>query len=255
MKELIKNELVKFVEEYAGQNELNGFWREPLVCFTDVYSPYIRTLKENVNPDHIMPEVFMEDAKTVLVYFLPFTKEVIDSNISDNHGFASEKWAQGYIYTDEMMEKLNSYLVQKIRDMDFEAVLPTGISMDEEKLMSVWSHRHIAYAGGMGTFGINNMLITKSGCSGRYASIITNLPVEPDKQLEEEYCIYKRNGKCKKCVENCPTKALTTTGFDRFKCYEQCMKNIEVYGVDVCGKCATGIPCSLSAPVKIAKTE
>lgn len=249
MKEQLKNNLKEYVESYKQEKKIENIWREALACFADVKSPYIRTLKENVNPDHVMPEQFLEDATVVMVYFLPFTKEVIDSNVLNGQEDASKLWADAYVHTDELMKHLSRHLVEKITEMGYKAVIPTGISMDEEKLVSNWSHRHVAYAGGLGTFGINNMLITESGCSGRYASIITNLPVEPDKMMEEEYCIYKRNGKCKKCVENCPTGALTTEGFDRFKCFEQCMKNIDVFGVDVCGKCATGIPCALKAPM------
>lgn len=253
MKELLKNDVVRFAKEFASQNKLEGFWREPLSCFTDVNSPYVRMLREKVNPEHAMAEAFLADAKNIFVFFIPYTKEVINSNSYSNQGFASEQWADGYKYTDELLDKLTAYMVQKICDMGYKAVIPSGIGMDEEKLMSIWSHRHIAYAGGLGTFGINNMLITESGCCGRYSSIVTNLPVEPDEMLKEEYCIYKRNGKCKKCVDNCPAKALTLEGFDRFKCYGQCMKNIEVYGVDVCGKCASGVPCSINAPVAIKK--
>ena len=249
MKEVIKNDIINYVEKYVKSKGLKSIWQKPLCCFTDIYSPYIRVLKENVNPEHIMPEYFLEDAKNVLVYYLPYSKEIVDSNSFGDKNNASLEWANGYIYTDELLGEITEYLIKRINDMGYKAVRPTGIGMDEEKLMSVWSHRHIAYAGGMGTFGINNMLITKSGCCGRYASIVTNLPVEPDKQLEEEYCIYKRTGKCKKCIDNCPTKALGINKFDRFRCFEQCMKNIEVYGVDVCGKCAVGLPCSMTAPM------
>lgn len=253
MKELLKNDVIEFVKEFSTQNKLDNFWREPLSCFTDVNSPYIRMLREQVNPEHAMPEDFMPDAKNIFVFFIPYTKNVIDSNSHDEQVLASEQWANGYKYTDKLLEQLTLYITQKICDMGYKAVIPSGIGMDEEKLVSIWSHRHIAYAGGMGTFGINNMLITERGCCGRYSSIITNLPINPDEMLKEEYCIYKRNGKCRKCVDNCPIKALTVEGFDRFKCYEQCMKNIEVYGVDVCGKCTVNIPCSLRAPIGIKK--
>jgi epoxyqueuosine reductase QueG len=251
MKEFLKTELVKFVKDYSVDYNINDIWREPLICFTDVYSPYVRNLSLVVNKNHVMPEKFLNSATVVIVYYLPFSKDVIDSNaeyVINNNNFASPKWADAYIHTDKLMKKISSFLIDCIQRLGYEAIQPYDISMDEETLMSCWSHRHLAYAGGLGTFGINNMLITKNGCSGRYGSLVSNIPVVPDKQLEVEYCIYKRTGQCKKCVENCPSKALSESGFDRFLCYEQCKKNIKVYGVDVCGKCATGIPCSFCAP-------
>ena len=128
--------------------------------------------------------------------------------------------------------------------------------------MSDWSQRHIAYAAGLGTFGLNNMLITKKGCCGRYSTLITNLDIKPDRPLEQELCLYKRKLKCQICVNNCPIGALTAEGYDRQKCYYLCKKNAEVYtdfgssyltedgdkansdGSEVCGKCVTGSPCA-----------
>ena len=246
MKELIKKNLVQYVQEYKEKNHVEHIWRNPEICFTDAKSAYVRNLRNIVSVNHAMPEDFLDDATIIIVYFLPFTDIIEKSNIGNID--ASEGWASGYTETEKIIPWLNQRIIKSIEDMGYKAVEPSGISMDEEKLDSNWSHRHIAYAGGMGTFGINNMLITNSGWCGRFYSLISNLNVIPDQMLDKEYCTYKKSGKCRVCVKNCPTGALTEDSFDRFRCYEQCMKNIEQYGVDVCGKCATGIPCSLRRP-------
>jgi epoxyqueuosine reductase QueG len=124
----------------------------------------------------------------------------------------------------------------------------------------------VAYLAGLGTFGLNNMLITDAGCCGRFGSIVTNLDVVPDLPLETENCLYHRDGHCASCVRRCPTGALTTGGFDRHRCYTQCLENARVYtqfgnsyaseagsellntGSEVCGKCLIGLPCSLKKP-------
>ena len=80
------------------------------------------------------------------------------------------------------------------------------------------------------------MLISQEGCCGRYNSIVADIPVEPGHHLEEENCLYKSRG------------ALTVEGFDREKCFAACEKNLAVYGVDVCGKCDTNIPCAFTTP-------
>lgn len=73
--------------------------------------------------------------------------------------------------------------------------------------------------GGMGTFGLNNLLLTDSGCCGYYSSLVTDLPAEADAQISEERCLYKRNGSCGLCAKRCVADALGTDGFDRNRCY------------------------------------
>ncbi|MBQ4595991.1 MAG: epoxyqueuosine reductase, partial [Firmicutes bacterium] len=116
---------------------------------------------------------------------------------------------------------------------------------------------------GLGTFGLNNMLITDKGCSGRYNCLVTNLEVEADSPKKEEACLYIKDGTCGACMVKCPAGAISPDGFDRHKCYEQCLKNAAVYtgfgssyaettendaaptyGSEVCGKCIAGMPCA-----------
>ncbi|MDD3362942.1 MAG: hypothetical protein PHW34_14845 [Hespellia sp.] len=91
---------------------------------------------------------------------------------------------------------------------------------------------------------------------------MTNLDVEPDQPVSEEYCLYKKNGFCGICMKNCLVQALTSEGYDRHKCYTILQKNAEVYtnfgssyvdatgeeansvGSEVCGKCVTQSPCA-----------
>jgi len=149
------------------------------------------------------------------------------------------------------------------------AVAQAASTFDRERLVSHWSHRHFAYLAGLGTFGINNMLITRSGGCGRYTSVVTDLDITPGQPLETEYCLYKKNGKCGACLRRCPTAALTaadgTSHYDRHKCFAILKKNAEAYqdfgssytnedgransvGSEVCGKCTVHVPCALRAP-------
>lgn len=74
--------------------------------------------------------------------------------------------------------------------------------------------------------------------------MVTDLPVVPDNIVKEERCLYKSEGICGICAERCVNSALTTTGFDRKKCYEMCEENFSIHNSDVCGKCVVGLPCS-----------
>lgn len=248
LKEKIRELVVEYVKVYPAENGVREIWRTPLVGFADAKDPYIRALPKIVTEKHQMPEDFMDSPTVVISYFIPFTKVLADENVEVEGNVASESWAEAYKVTNAMMAKLNVYLVEQLEQMGYRSAVPTNAGMHTDILKSYWSQRHLAYAAGLGSFGINNMLITKEGCCGRYNSIVADIPVEADKHLEEENCLYKSRGLCKKCVTNCFSGALTTEGFDRVKCYEATARNRELYGESICGKCVTNIPCAFIAP-------
>ena len=262
MKEKITKLIRTFVTEYEEKEDISTNWGEPLVGFADAHHPSILELKEIVAETHSIPADVISDASIVIAYFLPFTRELANTNQTDGD-ISSPEWALAYEETNALFPKLNEYVISELREMGYQAdVSPEASVFDRDKLRSNWSHRHFAKAAGLGTFGINNMLITKIGCCGRYSSIVTNLDVEPDLPREDEFCLYKKNGSCGICVRHCPSGALTLDGYDRYKCYEICMKNAERYtefgnsyaaeaselqvhiGSEVCGKCVVNAPCT-----------
>lgn len=245
LKEWVEGFIVKYIEEYPDRNFGPKIWRTPLVGYADANHPYIRRLPEIVMPEHSLPEDFLEDSRIIISYFVPFTKELAQTNVQVAGNAASKEWSEAYSYTNHMMGELNEQLAEELRSMGYRAAVPKW-ETNRTLLKSNWSQRHIAYVAGLGTFGINNMLISGKGCCGRYNSIVTDIPVEADVPLEEENCLYKSRGICKKCIRNCFSGALTVEGFDRRKCRETCSKNPE----GVCGKCDTNIPCAFTAPGK-----
>lgn len=220
---------------------------EPLVGFADVNSDLIRELKKHTTPDHLMPEDILSGAKITVCYFLPFKKEFaltnLNSGSSQDDDAPSKTWVDMYIDTNNIIEKTNKALVSKINELGYSADYFKG-GFDKERAVSVWSHRHVAQAAGLGTFGMNNLLITKKGSCGRFGSIVCDAPIKADEPLREELCLHKRGGSCAKCIERCKSGALTKNGFDRLGCFKVCTVNEELYGADVCGKCAVGIPCA-----------
>lgn len=262
MKDKITKLIRNFVRDYESKEGISDIWREPIVGFASANHPYILSLKEIVLDTHSMPKDVLPDATVVIAFFIPFTKKLANTNRNAGD-IASPEWAKAYEDTNSMFTRLNQCIVAELRRLGYDAaVSPESTVFDREKLMSNWSHRHLAWAAGLGTFGINNMLITKVGCCGRYSTVVTNLDIEPDEPLEIEYCLYKKNGTCGACVKRCPSGALTLSGYDRFKCYKVCMKNATLYtefgnsysarsnesqkntGSEVCGKCVTNMPCT-----------
>jgi len=239
------------LNDYWGEDRGDSPWREPLAAVAEAHDPLFHELKKVVSPTHFLPMDLLPDARSVICFFLPFTKEVSEGNRKER--LASTGWARAYIDTNRAIAKISGMLADELKENGHEsATVPATHNFLPEKCISDWSHRHAAYIAGLGTFGINNMLITSSGCAGRFGSLITSCKIEPSKKLEKEYCLYKVNGTCGVCVKQCPTGALTFKSFDRFRCYDMLLENDRYHNMeeeaDVCGKCLVGLPCSLKAP-------
>lgn len=120
-------------------------------------------------------------------------------------------------------------------------------NFDEELLVSYWSHKHIAFACGVGRFGRNHLLITDRGCAGRIGSLVTGWDPEPDFYGGDKDPFYPCPEKCNYCYKACPAGALGGSGFDKAACYRVLLENDRLYPdlelCNVCGKCATG-PCA-----------
>lgn len=262
MKEKVRSLIVNYVKEYEQRDDISTKWGTPLVGFADAKHPLIETYKEIIGPNHGTPDEVVEDASVVIAYYVPFTEELAKTNETGTV-LASKEWAVAYEETNAMFKVLNAYIIEELDKMGYKAgISPKTSTFDTTKLKSDWSYRHFAYLAGLGTFGMNNMLITKHGCCGRYNNIVTNLDVEPDEPLKEEYCLYKKDGSCKVCMKHCPVGALNAEGYDRHLCYTVLMKNADVHkgygssytdesgensnsmGSDVCGKCVTQSPCA-----------
>jgi epoxyqueuosine reductase QueG len=239
--------------DYGKNNNLDTLWKEPIIEIISASNDKLKTLKEAVSIEHFMANDILPDAKSIISFFVPFQENIIKSNIKGT--MASREWVIAYIKTNDLIKKINDTVETLMSRNGYKTgKIPATHNFDINKLISNWSHRHIAYIAGIGTFGINNMLITKNGCCGRFGSIIINYEFEKYKQLGEikEKCLNKINGSCGICQKKCIVDAYENNTYDRHKCYKQCLKNVEYHKeigyADICGKCLVGLPCSTKEP-------
>jgi epoxyqueuosine reductase len=76
------------------------------------------------------------------------------------------------------------------------------------------AEKSLAMRAGLGFIGKNRLLINpKFGSFLLLGEIITNLSLKPDNSFDRFSC-----GSCRKCIEACPTAALTADGFDARRC-------------------------------------
>jgi len=251
--------LREFVRLRRIEHPVGTGWGQPLVGFASTNDPLFGQFKHVVSPTHAMPNDLLASARTVVVFYLPFDKTIAESNISGT--LASEQWARAYIETNTLIVDICTYMKERIEadGAAAVAVTPATHNFDPEKLISDWSHRHAAVAAGLGRLGLNNMLITDSGCCGRLGSFVTSLELPGDPACNGEACLYLHNRSCGRCVKRCVGDAVFADRFDRRKCYEMCLANEEAHrpigAADVCGKCVADVPCAFANPVKKLKTR
>jgi len=251
-----KKQLSEEVRRFVARNQLllprPDSWRVPLVGFCSDSDPLFHELKKVVSPTHALPHDVLASAQTVIAFFIPFGSSIVESNKDGR--FASRAWAELYIQTNTLIRTLGEHMKLLLEAAGYETVAPSAThNFDKELLISDWSHRHVAYIAGLGTFGLNNMLITQSGCCGRIGSLVTSLAVPVDERPTLESCLYRYNSSCMLCVDKCVGSALFPDRLDRKNCYAICKENgshfKDLGKADVCGKCLVGLPCSLADPV------
>jgi epoxyqueuosine reductase QueG len=89
---------------------------------------------------------------------------------------------------------------------------------------------------GLGWIGRNNLLVhPEFGCQFRLATVLTDMPLEPDQPLDRD-C-----GGCFKCLAACPAAAIRPNpkDFDHLACFEKLkeFRRSGIVGQFICGVC------------------
>ena len=271
--EVIVDEIRRFVRESPG-NQLPGAggpcFDEPLVGFAGAADPLFEEYQRIIGPFHRTPQEAMAEAlgagvsaRAVVCWVLPISRAARRSNRRETRR-PSREWA----LTRDLGERFNSalrrHMVALLEAQGHRAVAPLlspawkRVSDPRVGLASTWSERHAAYAAGLGTFGLNDSLITARGTAHRLGSVITDRPVAPTPRPyhdHHEYCLHHRGLGCGVCVARCPAQAVSLDGHDKARCQHQ------VHGPPArelggalglaevgCGLCQTKVPCEERIP-------
>jgi len=264
IKEYIANsEFNVLSEKEALEKEFTGLrlFDEPLIGFAsaddDLFDEY-RDNQEITQGRFMHPKQWLPEAQTVISIFFPFSKRVKISNMIDALE-PSDEWRYARYLGQQHLNELTDYLRDKIVEAGYKCVAPAFDNrfrvsyIKNEKINedygSNWSERHVAYAAGLGTFGLSKGLITKCGVAGRFLSVITDMEHEP---THREYSgVYEYCSMCGACVRNCPAGAISVeNGKQHVPCYLY-IKQIRAKFVtrSGCGKCQVGVPCMDKAPI------
>ena len=222
--------------------------RTPLVAFSSAQDPKYAKLKEIVGPWHQLPTDFLPSARSVITYFIPFTKEVALAPKREPDG--SPIWSEAYILINKHFHVVNQAVQDYLESQGYEAAqIKPPKAYDPETFHAPWSHRSTAVISGLATFGANNLAITDKGSGGRFCSLITSAPLEPTATTPKKVCPYFVNGGCGLCLKACPAGALDGGITNKAACQAELNKNPErlqkknaPYIADICGKCLAACP-------------
>jgi epoxyqueuosine reductase len=194
----IKEKLINKVKEMGIP--LVGFapverWADPPEELPNKFKDWI--------PEEFWPQSIYPEARTVIVIGLPVQLPIVETAPS--------------IYYHELYNIVNTLLDSKgyeisnfLTEEGYPSIfLPRDGYGDIEVLLknpvAFFSHKHAAYLAGMGSFGENNVILTKEyGPRVRFTSIFTTAVIEGDPIPGEDLCTH-----CKRCITQCPVNAIS----------------------------------------------
>ena len=273
----IEDVIWDFIEQ-SPENTLQGPFQEkafenPLVGFSNGADPIFESYKQYVGPYHWTPlEIFNQtfpassvkaEELTVISYILPQT-EATKADNRRQATYPAERWARARIFGEQVNVKLRNLVVDVLQNEGHQAVAPMLSPLwkrkksDQYVFASTWSERHMAYASGLGTFGLCDGLITARGKAMRTGSVVAHIKIKTTSRPYEDhqaYCLFFSQGICGNCIPRCPVGALSEKGHDKLKCllhlkpasaeYVKTNFGFDGYG---CGLCQTGVPCESKIP-------
>jgi epoxyqueuosine reductase QueG len=226
----------------SAENKLEDFpgvsiFDRPIMGIADGDDEIFGLFCRAVSPRHLRPRDLLEkhsargaqlSSLRVVSWALPFSRGVRLSN--RGREWPSELYSVARNNGAALLQEILLRLTRIIKNKGFRAVAPTqdgqydAFRDPDWTFSSTWSERHVAYAAGLGRFGLNGCLITPLGTSVRLVSIVTDLSLEVSADKRASYqalCLETRGADCGICIQRCPVQAIGGNGLDKSKCHER----------------------------------
>jgi epoxyqueuosine reductase len=224
------------------QHHITGKCKEldiPLVGFASAGS-WDNPIFEPWIPSRFRPRAIWPEVKTVIVIGIPVDLPIVET--------APSIWYHELYRTVNTLLDTSAFRIASfLNAREYPSIyLPRdgygSIGVLREKPVAFFSHRHAAYLAGLGTFGLNNMLLTPEfGPRVRFTSIFTTAEIISDPMRDENLCI-----KCMRCVNVCPVKAIPGMDYpegitDKVRCATRSEALLKRY-ISPCGLCIKVCP-------------
>ena len=153
-------------------------------------------------PEEFRPRAIWPEAQTVIVIGMPVFLPILETA-------PSIAYHELYRTVNTLLD-MNAYRIAYLLNRRGFPSIPVtrdgygSVTILREKPVAFFSHRHAAYLAGLGTFGVNNMLLTPEfGPRVRFASVFTAATIPADRVMEGSLCT-----RCMRCRDVCPVQAL-----------------------------------------------
>jgi epoxyqueuosine reductase QueG len=234
-------------------------WDAPLVRIASAADPLFETLKqpEVVGPMHVDAGHWLDGARSVISFFVPFSRAIKDSYERKSR-LPSLEWASSRQNGEVFVNVMRRAVMRYVQAHGGRAAVPNlDPRYKADNWLAMWSERHVGFIAGIGTFGLHAGLLTEKGAAGRLGSIVTDLELEPTPRPYTdiyEYCLWKSEARCGACIKRCPVDAISREGKDHKICSTNGDQHIRPafrdWGYHSCGHCHTHLPCSDGLPKK-----
>jgi epoxyqueuosine reductase QueG len=267
------NEIRQFVLNWPELHLPGGmhYFDEPLVGVADGDDPLFDELKQVIGSFHWTPHevlnasgITVDGTVTVICWVLPISQPIRISNQPETL-YPSKEWALTRTHGETLNSALRKHVVDWLKERGISSAAPQltegWLQRDDPDagIASSWSERHAAYVAGLGTFSLNDGLITERGIAHRLGSVVATaaFPVTRRSKGLRDNCLYYAKGTCGACIRRCPVDALSFAGHDKNRCREHVYGTAprevgQVYGVAQtgCGLCQTAVPCEAINPCR-----
>ena len=169
-------------------------WENPPEKLTQHFSNWI--------PREFWPQSIYPEARTVVVIGLPVPLPIVETAPSI---YYHELYETVNILLDAKAYEISNFLTMKGHPSIFIPRDGYGdIDVLLKKPLAFFSHKHAAFLAGLGSFGLNNVLLTPEwGPRVRFTSIFTTLKLEGNSIQGDDLCT-----RCLSCAQNCPVNAI-----------------------------------------------
>ncbi|MBJ6727192.1 epoxyqueuosine reductase [Geomesophilobacter sediminis] len=275
MKELIRETVTQAIvaSEHNWSDSLQGrYYDAPLVQFAAGDDPIFTEFKRIIGPWHKTPQEAYEAGHgdgswhggTVVSWVMPWSRGLRDCNRACTE-HPSVEWTKAYHVASKLLQKqVRAVLLQELQRCGVRGVAPADAGwfsiMDApDGKTSPWSERHIGYAAGLGSFGLNNAFISGKGMAVVLNSVVIDAVLEPDRRAAAHHradCLHFTTGGCGACIRRCPVQAISPQGHDKNRCMRfgygpesvLLAKERGVEGPAGCALCQVGVPCEYRNP-------
>ena len=92
-----------FVEAEMERIPSGGWWQSPIMVSASIDSRF-DALPRIAADDHLLPRDLLPEAKSVIVFFIPFARELVKENKKGDR--PCRNWGIAYVETNDLIGKL-----------------------------------------------------------------------------------------------------------------------------------------------------